>query len=128
MVLAYYGISRSQVEIATNLGLIEGVGVPASRVTRLTSSTLRATRKTGELTDLLTALESSVPPIIEVRTNQLPHWDEDTFHVVLLTGVEGNAAYISDPAFDIPVTVSVGNLLLAWDETDDYFTLIEQGK
>jgi hypothetical protein len=60
MVLAYYGINRGQAEIATNLGLIEGVGVPASRVLRLISPDLHVTRRMGNLPDLLSSMESSV--------------------------------------------------------------------
>src|SRR5262245_49114014 len=86
MVLAYYGISRSQAEIATQLGLVKGVGAPASRVMRLASRSLRVAHHKGDWPDLVAALESGVPPIVGVRTNQLPYWSEDTFHVVLLTG------------------------------------------
>lgn len=126
MVLAYYGDVRSQSALAAQLGVIEGVGAPASRAAGLATRKLQVVRQTGDWPDLLAALEAGIPPIVEVRTSQLPLWNEDTFHMILLTGANGDTAVVNDPAFTEPVSVSIGDLLLAWDEVGNYYTLIER--
>jgi hypothetical protein len=127
MVFAYYGVTRSQVELGRQLGMIAGVGVPASRVARVASEDLLVERKSGSEIELLEALSSGVPPILEVMTGALPYWTEDTSHVILVAGVEmsdgGRIAVINDPAFDVPQQTNFDAVMLAWVEKDNYMTL-----
>ena len=46
------------------------------------------------------ALEGDIPPIIFVTTGELPYWDDDTAHAILLVGLDDMTALINDPAFD----------------------------
>lgn len=132
MVLTFFGVARSQVELAQQLGMIPGVGVPASRVARLASAEIAVERKIGSEAELLEALSNGIPPILEVMTGDLPYWTEDTSHVLLVAAVETEAgeriAVVNDPAFDAPKRVQFENLLLAWDEKDNYVTLMRKSQ
>jgi len=128
MVLAYYGINRSQRSLAVELGVIEDVGAPVAHVKRLAGRHLVATSATGEESDLLELLEWGVPPIVAVDTRQLPYWEETSAHAIVLAGVTGESstrlALIHDPAFPQPVTVSLGDLLLAWDDLQNVYAVV----
>jgi hypothetical protein len=126
MVLAFYEMPRSQTDIAKLLGVIDDGGVPASRVLRLASRKLSVKRQIGSKDDLLLALERGIPPILEVNTRQLPYWTTPSAHVVLLAAIDADTALVNDPAFEQPMTTPFAELQLAWDEMDNYFTLIER--
>jgi hypothetical protein len=133
MVLTYYGLPRSQSDIAATLGIdgFEGAGVPASRATVLSSRSLAVTYQSGERDDLLQALADGIPPIVEVATEQLAYWQgEVSQHVVLLAAVQDDDgiewATINDPAFDAPLTVRMDELLAAWQERDNCFIAIRR--
>jgi hypothetical protein len=59
-------------------------------------------------------------PLLQfVRTGELPYWTVDTPHTVVLAGLEGDQAFLFDPATDSgPYAVPEGDLLLAWSAFD----------
>jgi ABC-type bacteriocin/lantibiotic exporter with double-glycine peptidase domain len=124
MVLAYLGIERNQADLASQLDLIPGVGVPSSRVQRLVSHRLAVTHTEGEPSHLLAALGQGHPIILNVMTRQLPYWSEDTYHALVFTGIEGNLATVNDPAFGQPIMVSFAELVLAWDDAANLYTVL----
>lgn len=130
MVLAFYGIHRPQAQIAKQLDIIEGAGIPAPRILRLASRQLQIVRQQGEVSDLIALLNESIPPIMEVSTAQLTHWHgEESQHVVLLTAIQGDidgTATINDPAFDAPMNLPMNELILAWLDRDNYFATIRR--
>ena len=130
MVLAFYGIQRSQVQIAKQLNIIEGTGIPAPRVLQLASRQLQVTRRQGEISDLLAALNEGIPPIVEVSTAQLTHWHgEESQHVVLLAAIQdgdNSIAIINDPNAAAPMTLPMNELMNAWIERDNYYTTIRR--
>lgn len=131
MVLAFYGIQRTQIDIAQQLEIYEGLGIPASRITRIASPRLDVTRRRGEREDLLQALADGIPPIVEVATEYLTYWiDESTAHVVVLAAITGDDdreyAIVNDPAFNAPVRVAMDELLIAWTERQNYFAIIQR--
>ena len=131
MVLAFNGMQRSQEDIAMQLGIIEDAGIPASRVLHLASRQLDVMRRRGEPEDLLQALADGMPPIVEVQTNQMAYWNgEATAHVVLLAAIQDDAgkqyAIVNDPAFDRPKTALMGELLLAWDDMQNFYATIRR--
>ena len=73
MVLAYLGIERTQFDLAAQLDLIPGVGVPTSRVQRLASHGLVVIHAEGEPAHLLRMFEQGHPIILNVMTKQLPY-------------------------------------------------------
>jgi hypothetical protein len=133
MVLTFYGLPRSQNDLAISLGLFEyeGAGIPTPRVTRLNSRQIEVTLHRGEVDDLLQALADGTPPIVEVQTGSLTHWQgEDTQHVVLLAATEDSNgvlyAVVNDPAFPEPITIRMDELLIAWTERDNRFVTIRR--
>jgi hypothetical protein len=125
MVLAYCGLIRDQAAIAQQIGVIPGLGTAAFNILRLHLPGLQITYQQGELTELRDALDRNVPPILSVFTGELPYWNVETSHALILTGVEGEVAYVNDPAFASPLDVGLGDLLLAWGERDNSFALIQ---
>jgi|GEM_PF-3042550 len=100
--------------------------MPASRVQRLTKYGFDVTYSTGSLSDLHTCLAHNVPVIVFVRTGELPYWDVDTPHAVIVAGTEGEQVYLFDPAIDTaPITVNAGDLMLAWSYFDYTYTFLK---
>lgn len=125
MVAAYWQRSFSQAEIARLLG-VRGGGAPASRVQRLANHGFNVTYSTGSLSDLRDWLKHNAPVILFLRTGELPYWDIDTPHAVVLAGAEAEQAYLMDPGIDTgPATVSVGDLMLAWSYFDYTYAVLK---
>lgn len=126
MVLALYGLNRTQQEIAQSLGTIPDFGTPAPNILRLQSRTLAVSRQIGDPVLLVDALARNVPPIVEVDTRFLSYWDEACLHVILIAAMGDDSVLIHDPAFDEPKTIHLDDLLLAWIEKDNQTILIER--
>jgi len=66
-----------------------------------------------------------VPSILFVRTRELPYWQIDTPHAVVLAGVEGDSVYLFDPAVEAgPVSIPSGDLVLAWSYFDYTYAVL----
>ena len=68
---------------------------------------------------------------LTVSTEQLGYWQgEDTEHVVLLSAIEDSSgkvfAVVNDPTFNVPITLLMDELLLAWPDRDNYFAVIRR--
>jgi hypothetical protein len=63
-----------------------------------------------------------------VRTSELPYWDEDTPHAVVVIGMDDSSIYLLDPAYpdEIPVAVSLGDFSLAWSYFEQAMAVIEK--
>ncbi len=122
MVLAYFGIKRSQNEIAHQLGMRTEIGVPASYIVRLQSSELTATYYQGTLAQVAKNLAWGIPTICFIQAGELSYWQGYYFqHAVIIVGLKGNEIYLLDPdAEPNPIIVSHEEFLLAWSEMD-YF-------
>jgi len=118
MIAAYWGQPLLQDDIANWLGAT-GVGVPARRIQRLATRGFNVVYRTGSISELETWLKRNVPCILFVHTGELPYWNIDTPHAVVLVGLTPEQAFLLDPAFEeVPVTVSPEDLLLAWSFFD----------
>lgn len=128
MVLAYWGIARDQSAIAQQPGTIPGAGTPGSRIFLLISPKLDVTYQArGEVSDLLKALRQSIPPIALVSTGQLPYWNEDTPHAVVVIGMEESHVILNDPARTQPgIGVLSAEFNLAWDGMDNAYALLKK--
>jgi ABC-type amino acid transport substrate-binding protein len=118
MALALWGISKSQSEIATQIGYIEGAGTAARNITRLTALGVKVEwREYGTVNELGQAITEGRVPVVFLRTGELPYWDQDVPHALIIVSVEVDTVYVNDPAFEnAPIPVSVGDFELAWDE------------
>jgi predicted double-glycine peptidase len=74
-------------------------------------------------------LDTGIPCLVFVRTGDLPYWDEDTAHVLVAIGIDDEAIYVNDPAFDeAPQTVPLDHFLLAWSEFDHRCAVIRRSQ
>src|SRR5689334_2708620 len=87
MVSAYWQRPLLQDDVALWLGAT-GVGVPASRIQLLTRRDWDVVYRTGSVQDLTEWLGKETPCILFVRTGDLPYWNLDTPHAVVLGAIE----------------------------------------
>jgi predicted double-glycine peptidase len=79
----------------------------------------------GTLADLEAHLQLGEPSIVFLRTGELPYWTQDTGHAVVVVGVDNDAVYVNDPAFDqAPHRVSRDDFVLAWLDFDYDYAVI----
>jgi len=124
MVAAYWEQPLLQADIANWLGT-RGVGTPASRVQRLARRGFEVIYGTGSLAELEAWITKKVPCILFVRTGELPYWQIDTPHAVVLAGLDADSAHLFDPAVETnPVTVSPSDLTLAWSHSDYTYAVL----
>ncbi len=70
---------------------------------------------------------NKTPTIVFVNTEFLPHWDEATYHVVLVVGYDKEAVIINDPFFDEEeIRVPVADFLKAWGKEHNYMVVIKK--
>jgi hypothetical protein len=78
------------------------------------------------MANLENALRQGIPPIIPLHTGQLPYWDKDFAHAVVIVGISDGRVFIHDPAKEQPgIAVSLGDFHLAWDEMDNWFAFLQ---
>lgn len=124
MVAAYWQQPLLQADIAHWLGA-QGIGVASSRLVRLNQRGFQVVYGAGSLVELQGWLAQNVPCILFVRTGELPYWRTDTPHAMVLVGLEGEQAHLLDPAVaQSPMSVSVGDLLLAWSHSDYTYAVL----
>jgi hypothetical protein len=118
MALAYFGVNRSQEQIASQIGHIAGAGTPARNVTRLVVPGIEISyAANGSLEDIRRCLDRKQIPILFVRTGELPYWEDDIAHAVLVVGMEQATIWVHDPTFEKgPIPVPIDGLSLAWYE------------
>lgn len=102
-------------------------GVPASRITRLSSWGYHVAYEQTTLAQLRNYLVQGVPCIIFLRTGTLPGWNQDVPHAVVLVGITSDIAHIHDPARDTgPDAIELNTFLLAWSDMDHYSATIQR--
>lgn len=125
MVLGYWQIAYSLDHLSRLLEVIPGVGAPAFNVRNLERLGLRVEYHQGTLRVLHAHLESRCPPIVFVKTGELPYWDFDVNHAVVLTGMDGARVLVNDPFFTkTPISIPLGDFDLAWLEHNEMYTVI----
>jgi ABC-type bacteriocin/lantibiotic exporter with double-glycine peptidase domain len=125
MALQVLGIQRSQQELNHLLDLTD-MGVPAPRIQRLNRLGVVVDYGTGDEYILRNAINRGLPPIVFLLSGDLPYWQVDLRHAVLVVGYSEDDIFVNDPAFsDSPKQVSWGDFLLAWSEFDYKYALIQ---
>ncbi|NKQ35619.1 MAG: hypothetical protein HF973_08385 [Chloroflexi bacterium] len=124
MVAAYWEQPLYQADVAQWLGTTL-IGTPSSRIQKIAQYGFDVVYQTGSLAQLTGWLGQKVPCILFVRTGELPYWQVDTPHAVVLAGVLAESAFLFDPAFsEAPAEVGTDALMLAWSYSDYTYAVI----
>ena len=79
----------------------------------------------GELETLRRHLDTGLPPLVPLETRWLDYWKIDTYHVIVVVGIEGDTVYVNDPYFDkAPIAISINEFIPAWVEQKNLYALI----
>lgn len=127
MVLPYWGIVVDQEQLARQLGVESGVGVPAGRIKRLASRSMSVTYDVGEWEILQAQLAGNVPLIVLIQAGELPQWQGEYFqHAVVVIGYDASQVWLLDPAAQSDsIAVSIDEFILAWGEMDYRYAVLE---
>ncbi len=68
----------------------------------------------GNFDTLQKHLETGLPIIVPVVTKELPYWNVETHHAVVVVGMDDEIIYINDPYFEELQEVSLDDFHLAW--------------
>lgn len=81
-------------------------------------------------TELFTTISiTQIPVIVFVDTEPFPHWDESTYHVVLVVGYNEEFVIINDPFFDErEIKIPINQFLQAWGVNKNYMAVIKKKK
>ena len=125
MMLLYLGRPTNYDQLLKLLRIKADIGAPISNVRRLERLGVDVAYRQGSLSDLHNHLDNSQPCLTPVQTGELPYWDDDTLHAVVVTGLDNDNIYLNDPAFpNAPLRVSGGDFDLAWLARDEYYAVI----
>jgi len=124
MVLGFWQIAYPLAQLRRLLEVIPDVGAPAFNVRNLERLGLRVEYRQGTLGVLHAHLDSGQPPIVFVRTGELPYWDTDVNHALVLTGMDGACVLVNDPFFaKAPISIPPGDFDLAWLEHNEMYEM-----
>ena len=124
MILASFGHLIDQEYLARLLGT-SWLGTPSSNIKRLISLGYAVTYGEASLEEVATYLKQEIPAITFVRTGDLPHWQTDTAHAVVVVGIDQCQVYVNDPYIaEAPQSIPKPAFLLAWARQDYTFAAI----
>ncbi len=125
MVLDYLGVQVSYARLLRILNVVPDLGAPSFNVRNLNQLGVTVEYGQGTLSTLRKHVEHGRPPIVFVRTGELPYWQTSIEHAVVVIGVSDTQVLVNDPAFAAaPFAVSTGDFDLAWLDRDEYFAVI----
>lgn len=129
MVLAYLGRNESYERLINVLGTRE-FGTPADNILRLDQLGVRVTLEELSLAQIAGHLRNGRPVIAFVNTADLPYWNIDVDHVVVVVGIDGDEQVIdlNDPAVDeAPQHVPLSKFELSLLRFDNRCAVLEIG-
>ncbi len=124
MVAAYWQEPLYQPDVAQWLGTSD-IGTASSHIQKLTQYGFNVIYQTGSLAQIQHWISQKTPRILFIRTVDLPYWDVDTAHAVVLAGFENDKVFLCDPAMETaPSETTVDELLLAWSHSDYTYAVL----
>ncbi len=125
MVLNYLNAPTNYQRLLRTLRVNEQAGTPFPNIQRLERLGVTVVFRQGSLAQLYKFLQNGWPVIVPVKTRELPQWEEDTDHAVVVVGMDEENIYLNDPAFArAPTPVTHGDFDLAWLERDEYYAVL----
>lgn len=125
MVLAYLG-KRTRLWRLRWLMRVKSFGTPFFHIRNLQQLGITVELKTqGSLPLLHQNLLQNHPCIVSIQTENLPYWNRNALHAVVVVGIDHEAIYLNDPELpEAPVAVSHGDFELAWLAQDERFAIL----
>lgn len=124
MVTAYWEQPLTQEDVARWLGTRD-IGTPASQVSRLEQRGFHVIYREGSLDEIKQWIDHKVPCIVFMQANELPHWDIETMHALVIVGIDDENVSVLEPAVeDAPIEVSIGDLMVAWTPFDYTYAVL----
>jgi len=115
MLLDFIRVSVAYDRLLKLLEVDRGVGTPSYKIRNLTKLNISVTYEQGTLNHLHQHLLQGRPCIAFVKTADLPHWDANVDHAVVVVGMDDDYIYLHDPEFEIaPLLTPIGDFDLAW--------------
>lgn len=96
MVLTFLGHSISYDALYALLGT-RWFGTPAANILRLTSVGVQVSLDELDLNAIGTHLQANIPVIAFISTGDLPYWNVDTDHAVVVVRMDDDNVYLNDP-------------------------------
>ncbi len=125
MILDYIGRQVRYRRLFRILKIIRGAGTASFNVRNLEQLGYRVLYQHGTLNQLRRHLEQNQPCIAFIETGELPYWDENVSHAVVVVGIDEQHVYLHDPAYArSPIRVSIGDFDLAWLGHDELYAVI----
>lgn len=127
MVLAFYGVARTEAELRTLLKTRPGGTSPVQAMWRLPDIGFDAYVQTGSRAMLYENLSAGRPCIVHVWTRYLPHWTDEVIHAVVVADMTASNVLIHDPVRSSgPTEVPMEDFIRAWAATDYLVLVIER--
>jgi len=128
MITAYWGKHIARQDLIELFDTDPAVGTPAGRVLRLQTMGWAVVLQPASENDFRQWLAQQIPVILLVDTGELPYWSRRCAHAVVLVSIAQDTTIVNDPAFAAaPISVSLGDLLLASDAMDNLALAITPG-
>ena len=126
MTLDFLGLPLPYADLI-NLLRVKSFGAPASNIRLLEQLSLTVSYQVTNMAGLEALLASGQPVIVFVRTGDLPYWNYQTDHALVVVGFDEGYIFVNDPYFaEAPIAVSRGDFELAWLERDYFYAIISR--
>lgn len=127
MMLLHLGQAVNYDHLLKLLRVKSGIGAPISNVLQLDKLGLSITYRQGTWSDLQNHLLNNQPCLTPVQSGELPYWTEDTYHAVVVIGLDDDNIYLNDPALPAsPISAPRGDFDLAWLARDEMYAVLTQ--
>jgi len=118
MVLAYLGHELPETRVAKLLRA-RSFGTPASNVRYLEQLNLSVIYAALSLARARAYIQRGIPCIAFIQAAELPYCEHQSFHAVVIVGMDAQQVYVHDPALETgPQAVPLDDFSLAWSEFD----------
>ncbi len=126
MILTHLSLQVAYERLLKLLQVRSGYGTPASNIRYLETLDLEVRYQSlGTFEDLYDNLSQGQPCIAFIKAGELPYWEENVNHAVVVVGLDDQFIYFNDPAFPTaPVQIERQEFDLAWLEWDEKYVVV----